>query len=292
MMQPTKHKHHYLSAFLLRGFAEGKSFMVVPLDGSPAHRGSPKTMGWLWDSHRADPLEIDPNAYEDAQNDFVEKKAAPLVRRLADGDDDVLAGPERETLEKLLILHHQRHPVMMAHIYSGTAPEFERYGHVPGMDAARRAFLAQAVTFTADLDAKFIPEIHEQIKARWAEYRKVLNEFTWNVVRYEEPSLLLGDMLVCPSRLLPGRTHDERQYGWGVGLLAAERVTVALTPTTGLLLSRGDRVQRLIPEAFNRSTIGAATEYVLFPGSWPTRNPRAFPDAMDLLGPRGADVPL
>ncbi|MCK2028070.1 hypothetical protein KZC56_17370 [Microbacterium sp. SSW1-47] len=181
---------------------------------------------------------------------------------------------------------------MMKHVYDGTAPEFESYAHVPGIDAARRAFLAQAATFTADLDAKFMPELHEEVKARWAEYRRVLDEFTWNVVRYEEPSLLLGDMLVCPSRLDPDRTHDQRQYGWQVGLMAAERITVALTPTTGLLLSRGDRVRRLIAETFNRSTIGAATMYVLFPGSWPSRNPTAFSNAVDLLGQRGADVPL
>ena len=292
MTKAETRKHHYLSAFLLRAFTENKEFMVVPLDGSPAHKGSASSMGWLKDTHRADPVEADPDAYENAQGKFVEDKAAPLVARLDAGDNSVLVEPEREILEKLLILHHQRHPAMMMHVYDGTAPKFESYAHVPGIDAARRALLAQAVTFTADLDAKFIPEIHENVKARWAEYRRVLNEFTWNVVRYREPSLLLGDMLVCPSRLDPARTLDERQYGWQVGLAAAERVTVALTPTTGLLLSRGDRVRTLIPEAFNRSTIGAATMYVLFPGSWPSRNPRAFSNAVDLLGRRGANVPL
>lgn len=291
MTKAQKRKHHYLSAFILRAFAEHKEFMVVPIDGSPAHKGSAASMGWLKDSHRADPVEADPDAYENAQSKFVEDKAAPLVARLDAGDDSVLMGSEREILEKLLILHHQRHPAMMKHVYDGTAPEFERYAHVPGIDEARLAFLAQAATFTADLDAKFIPEMHEDVKTRWAQYRRVLDEFTWNVVRYKEPSLLLGDMLVCPSRLHPDRTRDERQYGWQVGLMTAERVTVALTPTTGLLLSRGDRVRRLIPEAFNRSTIGAATRYVLFPGSWPSRNPRAFSNAADLLAQRGANVP-
>ncbi|WP_424449904.1 DUF4238 domain-containing protein [Microbacterium arborescens] len=292
MTKAATRKHHYVSAFLLRGFAEDGHFTQVPLDGSAPHVATASSTGWLRDSHRASPLEADPDTYEKAQTVFVESPAAPLVSRLNNGDDSVLEEPQREILEKLLILHHQRHPAMMKHVTGETAPEFEGYRHVPGIDAAFRAFLAQAVSFTADLDAMFMPEMHDRVKARWAQYRRVLDEFTWNVVRYDDPSLLFGDMLVCPSRLAPGRTHDEREYGWGIGLMSAERVTVALTPTTGLLLSRGDRVRRLIPEAFNRSTIGCATMYVLYPGSWPTRNPRVFSNAAGILGQRGANVSL
>jgi hypothetical protein len=285
MTNAAARNHHYISAFLLRGFAEKKQFTVVPLDGSPAHKGSARSTGWRKDSHLASPLESDPDTYERAQSRFVESPAAPLVSRLNNGDDSVLEGPERELLEKLLILHHMRHPAVMKHVSATAAPQFERYEHVPGIGAAFNAF-------TADLDANFMPDTYGYVEDRWARYRRVLDEFTWNVLRYDEPALLCGDMLVCPSRLAPDRTHDQRQYGWRVGLEFAERVTVALTPTTGLLLSRGDRVRTLIPEAFNRSTIGCATSYVLFPGSWPSRNPRAFSNAANLLRQRGADVSL
>jgi len=288
MNSKRKRNHHYISAFLLRHFEEGHQFTVVPLNGSPAHIGNSSSVGWLKDSHRADPLETDPNAYEDAQSKYVESKAAPLVQRMIAGDRSPLEGPEREALEKLLILHHQRHPAMMEHVNRSVDPEFQGFEGVPGLEGIRRALLAQAVTFTADLDANFIPEIHRDVEARWAQYRGVFDAFTWNLVFYPEPSLVLGDMLVCPSRLARTRRTDERQYGWGVGLQTAERVTVALTPTTGLILSRGDRVRRLVPEAFNRSTIGSATSYVIFPLSWPSRNPAMFKSAADLLERRGA----
>ncbi|MFH6680939.1 DUF4238 domain-containing protein [Clavibacter michiganensis] len=288
MNAKRKRNHHYLSAFLLRHFEEDHQFTVVPLNGSPAHIGTSSSVGWLKDSHRADPLETDPNAYEDAQSKHVENRAAPLVQRLIAGDCSLLEGPEREVLEKLLILHHQRHPAMMEQVSRAVAPEFQRFEGIPGMEGVRRALLAQAVTFTADLDAKFIPEIRREVEARWAQYRGVFDAFTWNLVTFPEPSLVLGDMLVCPSRLARTRRADERQYGNGVGLQTAERVTVALSPTTGLLLSRGDRVRRLVPEAFNRSTIGSATSYVIFPRSWPSRNPVVFKSAADLLQRRGA----
>ncbi|UQB17877.1 DUF4238 domain-containing protein (plasmid) [Clavibacter nebraskensis] len=291
MSKPKKRKHHYISAFILKKFEENGAFTVIPLDGSPTHIGNNSSTGWLKDSHRADPLEDDPDAYEDAQSRFVESKAAVLLARLVGGDDSVIRGPDRESIEKLLILHHHRHPAIMQHVSGRTAPEAEAHEHTPEISAAFRAFLAQAVTFTADLDAKFSPGTHEQSKVRWAQYRRALDEFTWNIVRYPEPSLLLGDMLVCPSRLAPGRRLDERQYGWTFGLLAAERVTIALTPTVGLLLSRDSHQRTLIPEAFNRSTIGSATRFVIVPRSLPSRNPTVFSNAVDLLQQRDADVP-
>lgn len=269
-----KRKHHYISQWVLRNFATLGHFAVRPLDGSPAHPGTPGSLGWVRDSHRADPLSSNPDLFEDEQS-VLEGDTAVIASRIIRGSTTTVDPDTQRVLERFLVLHLMRHPAMMAHVHEGTAGEFVGFESLPNLDLLRRSMLAQAVSYPAALSGDETNvgslAIHPD---RWAKYRAAFAPFTWNIVRYERPSLVLGDVLVGTSQLYPDSQRNERLYGMNaIGISEAERITVALSPRAGLLLSRGDRVRRLRAEAFNRSTIACATEWLIHPSDWATVSP-------------------
>lgn len=282
-----KRKHHYMSQWVLRNFTTDGHFTVIPINGTPAHPGTPKSLGWVRDSHRADPLSSNPDLFEDAQS-VLEGDTAVIATRIINGTTTTFDPATQLVLERFLVLHLMRHPLMMAYVHEGTATEFIGYESLPNLGPVRRALLAQAVSYPAALSGDETNVGSSAIDPeRWEKYRATFAAYTWNIVRYERPSLVLSDVLVCTSQLHPRRQHDERLYGMGaVGIGEAERITVALSPTVGLLLSRGDRVRRLRAEAFNRSTIGCATEWVVHPGDWGATSPGLHAHAHELIEQR------
>ena len=280
----TKRKHHYVSQWLLRNFAVDGHFVVTPLNGSDSHRGTPRGLGWIRDSHRADPLSPNPDLFED-EHSVLEGDAAVVASRIISGILTAVDPESQGVLERFLTLHLMRHPVMMAHVHAGTATAFAGYETLPNLDALRRALLAQAVSYAAALNGDETnagtAAVHPE---RWEKYRAAFAPYTWNILRYDRPSLVLGDVLVCTSQLHPKRQFDERLYGMGaVGIGEAERITIALSPTVGLLLSRDNRVSRLRAEAFNRSTIGCATDWIVHPENWASASPDLHAHAHEMI---------
>ncbi|MET3508810.1 hypothetical protein ABIC64_000230 [Plantibacter flavus] len=242
---------------------------VLPLDGSAERPGTTKSIAFRRDAHRAELIVPDPDTFEDAQA-RLEMRAAPIVRRLVSQGHAEVPEAEREILERLIVLHLQRHPVMMEFASSTVAAEQANLREHPLFERAHADYLSHAVSFAALLDDADFAYGGDEAK-RWTRYRRELGQYRWSVVSFDRPSLVISDVWVCASRLTTQRGVPARAYGF-VGIAEAERITVPLSPTAGLLLSRPGRT-RLRAESFNRTSIRSATDFIAHPPSWPNSAP-------------------
>lgn len=265
----VKRRHHYLSQFLLAPFAEDGVFRVIPLDGSAERPGTTKSIAFRRDAHRAELIVPDPDTFENAQADL-EQRAAPIIRRLISQGHTDIRDPERETLERLIVLHLQRHPVMMQYASSTVADEQAHLREHPLFERARADYLSHAVSFAALLDDPTYAYGGNESE-RWTRYRREFAQYRWTVISFDRPSLVISDTWVCASRLTTHGGVPARAFGF-VGIADAERVTIPLNPTTGLLLSRPGRTW-LRAESFNRTSIRSGTDFIAHPPSWPTSAP-------------------
>jgi Protein of unknown function (DUF4238) len=197
--------------------------------------------------------------------------AAVIDRMLANGELP-RTDSDRETLEKFMVLHIFRHPRMMALIRKTTTVNLGSLEGTHLGESLRDDFVVHAASFVSVLSNTKFAFVGDE-EARWAKYRQQFQQFSWNLVRFHEDSLVVGHTLVCTSTVYAG---EYRSYG--VGLENSQRITVPLSPRAGLLLSRDGRVNRLRAEAFNRSTVGSATQFVAYGANWPQRAPSLFED--------------
>lgn len=128
-------------------------------------------------------------------------------------------------------------------------------------------------------------------KDKWNPYAGSLLGLRWEVMRYRAPSLVLSDSFAAQS----GIREDLRKnfapveqrwamHGFVVPLHECARVTIALTPTTGLYLHRFNGRRRIKAEDFNRYTVYSSRDFVAHGLDWNDTNPRLYKSMIGQLG--------
>jgi hypothetical protein len=120
-------------------------------------------------------------------------------------------------------------------------------------------------------------------KDKWNPYAGSLLDFNWDVVRFRGPSLVASDAFAAQSgirRDLRKNFNPTEQrwamHGFVVPLHECERVTIALSPSTGLYLHRLEGRRRIKAEDFNRYTVYSSRDFVTHNVDWPTSHPRLY----------------
>lgn len=282
----SKKKNHFISAFLLRNFAsQNDQLRVLPVNGRRSYVGAVNDTAHRNNANRVSLLNHDnPDVFEDLQAEL-EGEVASIVAAMEKTSKLPSRDHDRDLLERFMVLHLARHPHMTELMRSGTELDL---GELHGTSTGKmltQDFLVHAVSFTAVLGRPEHAFTGDEAD-RWTRYREEFARFSWSLVRYDAPSLVVGDKLVCLSGLA-GTNRDngpERQYslfGSG-GLSTCERITVPLYPHLGLLLSRGGKVSRLRAEAFNRTTVRNCRDFVAFSTRWPEQAKALHADVLNV----------
>jgi len=227
-----------------------------------------------------------PSVFEDLQAE-VESLAATVISELRAATTDTLTSEQREIMQRFLVLHLSRHPRMMKNIRESADVHLGPLEDSRHVAAMRQDLLAHAVSWVA----YFGGPNHDLASnaGRWERYRREFDQFSWNLVRFDKPSLIIGDTLVCTSAILPVSSGATTDRAYNIGISVAERITVPLTPQLGLLLSRGGKLRTLSAIAFNRTTAGNALEFAAYATDWPDSSPDLYSSVDDDLQKRRRD---
>lgn len=120
-------------------------------------------------------------------------------------------------------------------------------------------------------------------KEGWNPYAGSLLGFRWDIMRYRSPSLVLSDAFAPQSgirRDLQKNFAPVEQrwamHGLVVPLHECERLTIPLSPDTGLYLHRFEGRRRLKADDFNRYTVYSSRDFVAHNVDWSDTNPRLY----------------
>lgn len=268
--------HHYISAFVLRRFTGPDGFLAVRrLDDRPEYKASPEKIGSETNGYRVtEDFAEDPVVYERRMS-ALEAEASIAIQEIIDSNVATVPHSVREILVRLLVLHALRHRALRDMIRDDFIEENGEILECFGRDATREitnwVVAAQAMPAFAD-DIRAAGDG----AARMSVYHDLFQHFDWHVIRYQRPSLIIGDKLVCASGLWQlgndGVSYEASLEG-RAGLARSWRVTVPLSPACGLILSRNGAVTHLGAKEFNKTTVLNAREFIAYPSNWPLQEP-------------------
>ncbi len=264
-------KHHYIPQFILRNFSDSRGKLLVKRHGQDDWRqGTPNTVGYRNNAHSVSAwLHDDPSFYE-ARMSTMESESAPLIRALAAGEYSTVPEEMRDTLQRFILMNLMREPGLLERI----VPEVlaEQDAQLMQLPDANRLIhdLGIAALAWPIPGSEHDPAIRSY-PGRDDAYADVFAEFKWNVVRFSDDTLVLGDRLVCTYGLSKPSTGEvslrDSHFG-AAGLAFSDRVTVPLSPRFGLLLSRAGRPETLTSVAFNRATVLNSQSFVIHHPTW------------------------
>ncbi|WP_230674258.1 DUF4238 domain-containing protein [Rathayibacter sp. Leaf248] len=277
-------KHHYVSAFLLRHFAnEGKGQLRVErVDAGKSYTAHPLDIGARNNAHTVSSrMDKNPTFYEDGMA-ALEGEASAAIRALLDSDSDVVPADLRPTLERFLVLHFFRHPEHHERFKNEIrVEEAEKIAALGGdFEQALSDTMVAAIAYAAvPNDTRTGADNPE----RWALYSNHFAKFTWRVVRYPKDSLVIGDRLVCTSGATGAGPNEVSEraslYGFA-GLAWCRRITVPLSPRVGLHLSLRRDAPPLNATLFNRTTVRNSRSFVAHAPDWSAREPELHRDVL------------
>ena len=278
-MSRTK-KHHFISEFLLRGFADARhSLRVLPIDGRNPYISATHDLGHRNNAHTLSPLPgvSDVLAVEKAMAKL-ESEVASIVRDIESREGSAVLNEERRLLQHFIVMHAFRHPTLGKGVQEDMDAELGDVRIDPEWLAAltRNVFVESlgypALAFSGD-------HVSAAEGHRWDVYETEFKDFEWTVQRFSRPSLVIGDRLVCYSGQGPRATrvlsHAAADAGIE-GLGTCRRITVPLSPHSGLLLSRRGYVKRLRAEHFNRTTVRNSRSFIAYAPAWETSEADLF----------------
>lgn len=265
-------KHHYIPQFILRNFTDEREKLRVKRHGQTEWRlQGPSTVGYRNNAHRVSEwINDDPSFYETRMS-VGESESAPLIRELDESNVSLVPDAMKDALQRFIVLNLIREPGFLERILPEVLAEQDpQFAELPGVEQLLRDLGIAAMAWPVP-GSENDPAIRSY-PGREDAYAEVFGEFIWNVVRFPHQSLVLGDRLVCTygqSQHATGEMNVAASRYGAEGLHTCDRVTVPLTPRTGLLLARAGRPQTLNPIAFNRATILNSKTFVAHHPAWP-----------------------
>jgi hypothetical protein len=254
------------------------------LDREDAHPASPGTLGYRDFGHTVYRQGRKPDHRFEIEMGSIESAASRVIERLATQRAPLLA-EDREVLAWFFALQWTRHRWVLSSVRSrvlattktsdATSEELASVGLIAAL-----APLLSAWAMRDDPSAR--------PKEKWNAISSMLGGMDWELQRYSGRALVLGDNVVCLSGVAEGETATVpalwTEHGVGVGFENCKRVTAALAPNLGVLLSRGGHVPRIDAARFNRYTIYNSREWIAAGPDWPTEKPRLYRSAIEQLG--------
>ena len=267
---------------------------MVPLDGRPAFGSRPINVAQTNHGHSVTNLSAEKSDFYEQAHAKLEHLAAEVIAGWAHDSTASVKASEIEIIERFIVLHMFRRPSFMSATNETVDIDM---GPLAGTEAGyqiRRDMMIAAVSFPALLGAPHKYLVGNESE-RWAEYRAQFARYEWSLQRYSEPSLIVGDSLVSmygDKDADPSSEQWRRSYFGGGGLASALRVSLPLTPTLGLLLSRGGELKRLRAETLNRSTIFHADEMLMHHPRFQQNAPVAHRNMVALIDARANEQHL
>jgi hypothetical protein len=285
----TKKKHHFISQFILKSFANEKEQLEVHrLGGGKPYLARVSDIAHRNNAFRVERLEDDPTFFEDRHAELEGDVAAVFERWTRPGVTSV-SSSDRSLVERFIVLHMMRWPALSDNIGENIDVHLNGFGAIandPRAKALKRDLLVHAVSFAAiqHTDRHSDPQARAE---RWEQYEHHLNAFYWQLITFEEPVLLIGDRLVCGHGDVASHVRstawDRSTYGTG-GLATWTRVTIPISPHVGLLLARDPKLVSLRPERFNQTTIRNSREFIAYSPQWRRDSPVVHAHAEADLG--------
>jgi hypothetical protein len=268
-MTPSK-KHHFVPQFILRNFTDAKGQLFVKRHGNGRWRPSnPNAVGFRNNAHRVSKrFNEDPSFYE-KQMALVESESAPLIQELIASDLTLVPDVMKASLQGFLVMNQMREPGLLEGILPKIQAEFTEFTHLPGVQELIQDLGIAALTWPAPGSED--DTAVSSYRGRSAAYAEAFGAFRWNIVRFTDDPLVLGDRLVCTYgqvRHFGGAPSMTASHFGAEGLLTCDRVTVALSSRVGLLLSRKGRPEMLNAVAFNRATILNSQSFIAHHPLW------------------------
>lgn len=276
-------KHHFVPQFLLQHFTgAGGQLTVHRLDKDASYLSAVRDLGHRNFGHTIFmPGRAPDHDSLERQMSEIEGSAAAVIDELLGPATRGVSPDQRDTLSWFIALQWQRHRflldllrkhILRDHPVNESDPEYEFATKSLGLHAILTSVLSP---WQVRNDPTADP------KDRWNNIVSVLGSMTWKVLRPRQPSLVVSDNIVCLSGLAAG--HEAQlpvafaQHGIGVGFENAQRVTVPLAPTLGLVISRTEAdANKTNTRLINRFTVYNSREFVAHPPEWPAMYPQRY----------------
>ncbi|MFE5835840.1 DUF4238 domain-containing protein [Arthrobacter sp. NPDC056493] len=279
MNEPVR--HHYVPQFLLRRFAnakeqlrihriaDGKSFTSVVLN-----TGQVKDGHTLYGSEG----QKDRSLLESSMS-HIETESGAVIDELVGSTATEVTDEQKQEIIWLAGLQILRSRFTLGCVAHGARDEYPKDASAEDIRTGllRAALFSYLATWPSRNDQFSRP------KDRWNPYTGSLLEFRWDVMRYRSPSLVLADAFAAQSGIRRDLKenyapveHRWAMHGFGVPLHDCERVTIPLSPYTGLYLHRFEGRRRLKAEDFNQYTVYSSRDFVAHNVDWSDMNPRLY----------------
>jgi hypothetical protein len=265
-------KHHFVPQMLLRNFtaADGR-LRVFAIDRNASYTSGTLGLGQVKGGHNR----VRPDGSVDRE--FLEKwmsslegAAAGDILALVQSKDLIIDIKEYPSLPWLASLQQSRSRALMGYLKSRLEAE-----SLTGSDIELQTAILD-VTARGVLGAWEASKVEDaRPKDQWDPMFSVLSNMRWDVLRYEEPRLLVSDGFAAQYGIAPEyeATYDQTDKNWarhgiGIPLHKAASFTIPLTTQVALHLHHGSTRKYLSAQQVNQRTIYAARSFVAMPNDW------------------------
>lgn len=277
-------KHHYVPQFLLRNFADAKEKLSVHrVADDKSFTSVVQKTGQITDGHTLYGEHFGSSGrnrtlLESSMSDL-EGEAAAVIKDLMTSTATELSDEQKQAVCWLAGLQILRNRFNLGYI----AHEVRKQSTESLSPKEFQTGLLSAALFTY-LDAwSRRNDPAARPKEKWNPYAGSFLQFRWDIMRYRGPSLVVSDTFAAQSgiqrELRKNFIPTEQRWamhGFIVPLHECERVTIALSPDTGLYLHRHEGRKRLKADDFNRYTVYSSRDFVAHNVNWPVSNPRLY----------------
>lgn len=268
-------KHHFVPQFLLRNFASDEQLWVMPIEqeGNLPYKASVKSVGHVNGGHRMFKADGSQDwTTLEASMAKLEGAASLAITKLQEDENISLVSREsKEPLAWLAALQRARSRTFLgsvAHVL-GDAPNEEKLkiNQFELQTSLLRAgpWRLMGMWEVRDNDSipaadSYEPFVHHLLSLRW------------DVVRFEQPELVISDAFASQYGVSPLGTPLNSSEVWGakfgvnVPFSRAEGFTIALSPRMALRIHRRPEYWGADPNTVNMHTVRNARSFIAFPG--------------------------
>lgn len=273
-------RHHYVPQFLLRRFANAKEQLQVHrIADDKSFPSAVLNTGQVKDGHTLYGASGRNRTLLESAMSAIESESAAAIEQISPSTATEVTDEQKQAICWLTGLQILRNRFTLG--YVAHEAQKEHPADVPAQDVQTGLLRAALLSYLAAWPNRNDP--YARPKDKWNPYAGSLLGFRWEIMRYRAPSLILSDAFAAQS----GIREDLRKnfapveqrwamHGFVVPLHECERVTIALTPTTGLYLHRFEGRRRIKAEDFNRFTVYSSRDFVAHSLDWQDTNPRLY----------------
>lgn len=286
MNEPVR--HHYVPQFLLRRFANAKEQLRLHrIADNKSFTSVVLNTGQVKDGHTLYGAEGGKNrTLLESSMSEIETVSGAVIGELVGSMATEVTDEQKQEIIWLAGLQILRNRFTLGYVAHEARNEYPKDASAQDIQTGllRAALFSYLATWPSRNDQFARP------KDRWNPYTGSLLGFRWDIMRYRSPSLVLSDTFAAQSGIRRDLKenyapveHRWAMHGFGVPLHECERVTIPLSPDTGLYLHRSEDRRRLKAEDFNRYTVYSSRDFVAHNVDWADTNQRLYKSMLEQL---------